>query len=300
MLHRPLAISSRFNSLSLNRFILKEKIDIVLNGSYYMFNIPEKRGYKYVFDLADIPTDNPESRFGRFISRQAKEEIAKADAVTAVSDGLAEYTLREYGRRPHVVHNGAYIEKMRSVRPEATAQVRKRYGLADKWVIGYIGLLGPWVEIDTLVEAFVKVRKNIPNAALMLIGASPNIAELRKKYASDNIIVTGTLKGEAAVYVNSFDVGVLPHKKTLFQDLAFHIKLIEYTAARKIAVATPIEEVKRLDFPNIIQADLNADIWKEAFLKAKETLWRTEWDSLVKPYDWNAICNGLVRVLERQ
>lgn len=295
MLHRPLVFAHIFNSYLLRRFIKKEGIDVVFSGSWHMFTVPEKRGFRYVLDFGDIPVVDGGRHFERFIRKQTSREIQKADAVTASSSGLSEYVKQRYGKATHFIPNGAYIEKFRFVKREAVEAIRRHYNIQDKWVIGYIGLIGSWVEVDLLVKAFWRVKKDIANAALMLVGPSPFLEMLRKRYAADDIIITGPTWGDI---INNFEVGVLPHEKNLFQDLAFHIKLIEYTAARKIVVSTPLNEVKRLNFPNVIQADLNVDTWVAAFKKAKNMKWQSEWDRLVESYDWSIICSRLNNVIE--
>jgi hypothetical protein len=114
----------------------------------------------------------------------------------------------------------------------------------------------------------------------------------------EDIIFTGNIEDEISNYFNCLDIGVLPHKKNLFQDLAFHIKLIEYTAARKIVVSTPLEEVKRLNFPNVLTANLNVNDWVEALKVAKEMKWQEEWDKMVEPYKWSNITKEFCKIIE--
>jgi hypothetical protein len=79
--------------------------------------------------------------------------------------------------------------------------------------------------------------------------------------------------------------------------MAFHLKLIEYTASRKPVVSTPIEASMKLGFPNILFADETEAAWAAALLKAKELDWQDGWDSLVDAYDWMAICDKLEPLL---
>ena len=74
ILHRPLSFALKFNSYFLKKIVNQEKIDVVLNGQYYMFDIPRKRSFEYIFDLADLPASGLDSSFDRFIHRQVKGE----------------------------------------------------------------------------------------------------------------------------------------------------------------------------------------------------------------------------------
>ena len=298
ILHRPLSLAIKLNSFFLNKFIELENIEIVMSGSYHMFEIPEKRKFKYVYDLADLPAPGCDSYFDRFIHKHTGIEAGKADEITVVSKSLAKYVSEKYNRQAQFVPNGAYINELRSLNEEKIKEIRQKYNLIDKWIIGYIGLIGSWVAVEFLVNVFYQIKKDINNVALFFVGASPDLKKLRNKFSEENIIFTGTIEGEIADYFNCIDIGILPHIKNLYQDLAFHIKLIEYTSARKIVVSTPLEGVKNINFPNILLADLNLSEWVQAIKNAKEMKWSNEWDRMVEPFDWKNIFNTYFGIIE--
>ena len=190
MLHRPLFLVRFINSFFLMRFIKRNGINIVLSGQYYMFNIPEKRTFKYIFDVADIPAEGHATSFNRFIHRHAKKEAKKADLVTVVSEGLRAYIREKYKVDSYVIRNGAHIKRLRAAGGSDARAVRERYGLQHAWIIGYIGLLGSWVKVDMVMHAFREVKKEITNAALLLIGPSPRLNDIRLRYASQDIVIT--------------------------------------------------------------------------------------------------------------
>ena len=64
-----------------------------------MFDIPEKREFKYVLDLADVPVQLGKEGFDRFVMERMSREAEKADGVTAVSEGLTQYVWEKYGRK---------------------------------------------------------------------------------------------------------------------------------------------------------------------------------------------------------
>lgn len=298
ILHRPLCLVPNFNYFWLKKIIEKEKIDTVINGSYYMFSFPEKRDFKYIFDIADLPAPTKDTSFDKFIWKQTNKEIRKAEAITVVSKGLVNYILRDYQREAFFIPNGADIQRLRSVKQADVDKIRQKYNLIGKWVIGYIGYMGSWVNIKLVVEAFKEIKSQIPDAVLMWIGASSDVENLRKKYADDNIIFTGGIEEDIEPYFNLLDLGILPHRKSLLQDVAFHIKLIEYTAAGKFVISTPLEESKRLAFPNMIFAPEDKTEWASAIKKAREKKWQKEWDDLVAGYDWKEIANKFIGLIE--
>ena len=80
--------------------------------------------------------------------------------------------------------------------------------------------------------------------------------------------------------------------------MAFHIKLIEYTAARKPVIATPLAEVARLSLPNVICCNNNMDEWNQALDKARRMVWQAEWDELINRYDWKKISDKYAELIE--
>ena len=288
--HRPLALAVGQNSFWLERVIQEENIDIVINGSYYLFQAPKKaKGFRYLLDLADLPVISSESNFDEFIQRRLKSEILKAEAISVVSYGLKDYVKANYNRQAEVIPNGVDLEKMRAIDPKETHYLRRRLGLESKWVIGYIGYIGSWVNVELVVLAFRQLKSQLKDAALLWIGMSPQLDSLKKRFAGGDIIFTGGIPGDIEPYFGVVDVGIIPHRVSFFQDLAFHIKFVEYTAARKWVVATPMQQMQQLNFPNVVFAKENISDWVVALKEVKGKSWQPSWDVIVEEYDWKNI-----------
>jgi glycosyltransferase involved in cell wall biosynthesis len=59
-------------------------------------------------------------------------------------------------------------------------QVRERFGWTKKhWVIGYVGRLAYIKGVDLLAEAFKQMRRSVPHARLLVIGAGEEEGKLR-------------------------------------------------------------------------------------------------------------------------
>lgn len=301
MLHRPLYLAPDFNSFWLKKIIKREGIDLVINGSYYLFSIPRKREFKYIVDLADLPVEGIKSYFDRFIHERTKIELIKADAITVVSLGLVKYLSENYKLDSYLIPNGAYIDQLRfSNRNEDIEEVKKRYGVSGKWIIGYIGfIIGSWMDMEFLVSVFREIKKEISNAVLLLVGASPRLEFFRDKFSKADIIFTGAVQEDINKYFNCLDLAILPYKKTPYQDMAFHIKIIEYTAARKIVVSSPLDEILRLKFSNIIICPLDKAEWVKAIKMAYHLKWQPDWDKQVYDYDWKNVIDKLIEIIER-
>jgi len=301
LMHRPLAWAQRFNAHSIQRLLIQQKIDVLINGIHYFFPAPEreKYSYKHIFDLNDLPTEETLSFLGRNSFEFAKKQAHHADAVTACSQGLADYASSQFGRLAHYIPNGANIAELKNINPQSVEIIRRQYNISGKFVIGYIGYSGDWVDIDLLIQAFFVFRQKRPDSALLIVGSGPQAEVHRKKSKDSSIIFTGGIEPhEIAAYFGAIDVGVIPSKRSFFQDVAFHLKLIEYTAANKPVISSPLAEVKRMNLPNVLIADLKVNEWVAAFEKARFFTWNPAGNTLVNDYDWQIIAEKFSSVIE--
>ncbi len=111
------------------------------------------------------------------------------------------------------------------------------------------------------------------------------------------IATGGVLPAEVSTYFNALDVGVLAQGITTGTDFAFQIKVVEYSACRKVVVSTPLETWKRLAWPNVLLAEPDPVSWAEALVRARSMTWQPEWDRFVEPYDWSILANRIADAL---
>ena len=300
--HRPLCMIKSYNARSLEKFLITHDIDIVINGTHYFFVTPsaKKHRYKHIFDLNDLPAEDTHLPLGRFMHEFAKREIEKADIVTACSRGLVDYVKSNFGRTARFLPNGTYLNEFKNVDAGAAIKIRQKYNLSDKFIIGYIGHIGEWIDLEFLVNVFKAVKAKSPDTALMIVGGGQQIERYRRMLEEKDIVFTGGIpRSEITPYFFAIDAGVIPGKKNLFQDVAFHIKLIEYTAARKMVISSPLKEVERLGFPNVFIENMNVEGWAQLINKIRSMPWDPGWDNLVTDYDWEKIGEGFREIIEK-
>lgn len=295
VVRRPLGVSSRLNFASLNKFIEREQIEVVINGSSQLFGISGKRDYKYICDLADVPVSDTKGYYARFVQHQLELGLREADFVTVSSRGLVSYLSKYYGKNSIFIPNGADIVSLRSPELSEIEKIRQRYGLGGYRVIGYIGNLGPWVNLELVIDAFRELQNELKNIRLLFVGSVTEADQ--KRFQAEDIIFTGGVDAEKIEpYFSLIDVGIIPSKASLFQDLAFHIKAIEYTAARKPVISTPLGEMKLLNFPNVIFAREEKQEWVKAMKQALNMPWQAKWDALIEEYDWKNISGRFTKL----
>jgi glycosyltransferase involved in cell wall biosynthesis len=130
------------------------------------------------------------------------------------------------------------------------SEVKQRYQLADKIVIGWTGSFRAFHGLDTVVHAFKKVHSRFNNAVLMLVGDGAEYEMIKKLAGSlglkDQVILPGrqTITTIPA-FVAAFDIGLVSGKSTS----GFHyspLKLREYLAMGKAVIAPRAGDIPSL------------------------------------------------------
>ena len=251
------------------------------------------------FDIVDwFPEREHSAERLAEIRANLRETASNMDAVFAVSEPLCEKIGRECGVAALPLPNGADLLELRSVPPQKTSALRAKLGIRDNFVIGYIGNHGPFTGVDLVVKAFLAAKARLPEAKLLIIGAAHYWRSLLDANRDNGVIATGSISpAEISTYFGALDVGVLAQGITTGTDFAFQIKVVEYSACRKIVVSTPLETWKRLAWPNVLLAEPNPGVWADAFVRAKTMSWQPEWDRFVEPYDWSILSNRIADAL---
>lgn len=132
--------------------------------------------------------------------------------------------------------------------------IRKKLGIENKIVLGFIGTFGKWHGAEVLAESYGMLLKQDPQlkerVILLLIGdgmAMPIVKErLIQADALSNVILTGTVKQEKGPkYLAACDILVSPHVPNPDQTAFFGspTKLFEYMAMGKGIVASDLDQI---------------------------------------------------------
>jgi glycosyltransferase involved in cell wall biosynthesis len=158
-------------------------------------------------------------------------------------------------------------------------EVRRRYGLVDKIVVGFIGTFGHWHGAEVLADAFGALLAQHPlyrsKVHLLLIGDGVRMPQVKEMLAKHGIAEQVTLAGvvpqtEGPRYLAACDILASPHVPNPDGSAFFGspTKLFEYMAMGKGIVASDLAQIGEI-------------------LRHNETAW------LVKPGDVPALQQGL-------
>ena len=149
--------------------------------------------------------------------------------------------------------------------------LKKQLKINNKFIIGHIGNFNIQKNHNFLINVFVKVLQEEPNAILVLVGDGKNKKDIEAKCEKygilDNVLFLGTRKDVYNV-IQAFDVFVLPSK---YEGLG--IVLIEAQAAGIPCVFSDVvpQEANILKGNNTtISLTENCNIWAQEILKFRK------------------------------
>jgi len=169
-----------------------------------------------------------------------------ADRIVAVSTPLKRHLVETMGidaRKILVLPNGADPDVFT---PDASGEdIRRRYGIGDGFVVGFVGILRPWHGVDLLLEAFSQFRLDSAAAHLLIVGDGPIQSQLEERArmlgVKDAVIFTGRVTHqEVRAHIAAMDVTVSPHA-TFY---ASPMKILEYMSMGKAVVAPAMENIR--------------------------------------------------------
>ncbi len=297
-LFRPVGRQLGHNRRSIRRLCRRLGVALVLNASAQLFETAGLPGLATVYDLVDDHVSLAGARTKAVVQRVIDHEVRCSDEVVTVSHALIELIRERYGREAHYVPNGAAAAEVQSVGEEQVAALRRELGLEGRYVIGCIGNHGPWSGLELLLEAFELAAARMPDAALLIVGPGTEAARWRHR-ASRRVVFTGPVPpGDVARYFRLIDLGTLPFEVRPFTDNALPIKVLEYAAAGRLTVATPLKELRTLRLPGVVFSPPEAPAWAEALREARGRSWQGEWDEAYRAFEWSRIAATVAGVLE--
>ncbi|NGY62879.1 glycosyltransferase family 4 protein [Lentzea sp. NEAU-D13] len=148
------------------------------------------------------------------VARQALRAIGSGvDVVTYVSKYTRSRFAAAFGPMAALEHlpSGVDTELYRPD-PAARAEMRQRYGLADRPVIVCVSRLVPRKGQDMLIRALPLIQRAVPDAALLIVGGGPYRGTLEKlAVGNKDVVLTGSVPWEELpAHYNAGDVFAMP------------------------------------------------------------------------------------------
>ena len=196
------------------------------------YRLSRKHKVPMLYDLQDNFETYGSSKIP-FVRALEKKAIKNCEWVMCVSISLMKKISKIRSKKTFVVQNGIELGLFR---PMEKKQCRKALGLPENGkIIAYVGHISKGKGVDLLMQAFEKIRKEIPNTYLLLSGKQD--LDIRK----NGIIFNPLPEREMVVTaLNAADVNVIPNPENEFTKYCFPYKLLEYMACNTQLVATDV------------------------------------------------------------
>ena len=168
------------------------------------------------------------------------------DYVLPVTEVLAGY-VRHYGvpdNRIHVIPNG--INPVRFADGLAGKDIKEKYGLQGKLVLGFTGFIRSWNALDRVIE-LIAHDAGAHNLHLLIVGDGPARQEITQlaqaRGVGDRLTITGVVgRDDVADYVMAFDIALIPG----VTEYASPLKLFEYLALGRAIVAPDMPNIREI------------------------------------------------------
>ncbi len=188
--------------------------------------------------------------WGRLIEQACERpQLLEADLVACVSDEVAT-EIRRFGvpsRR--ILVSPMSVDASRFFPTVSGAEMRRRYGLDGRFVIGWTGSFRQFHGLDLAVKAFSDARRYAPDAVLLLVGDGQERGAVERQVAdlglADSVVFTGNVSHmEIASHVAAMDAAFVVAREAE----SFHyspLKLREYIMCGKPAILPYAGEMAR-------------------------------------------------------
>lgn len=171
----------------------------------------------------------------------------------------------------------------------------------DELVIAYLGLLEEPRGLGTAIQAMREVRRRLPRARLVIIGAGRDEAQLRADAGrtpdADGIEFKGWVEyQDALAWLSRCDVGLVPHHATESWQTTIPNKLFDYMSLGKpviVSSARPTARIVTEERCGLVFQDRDAASLAEAIVRMGDPVFRQACgrrgrEAIVSRYNWEA------------
>ncbi len=307
-------IQEVFSFFAIDKIKNINSFDVHLNyNSLVLGYAVSKKARSNVYDIADdLPEmirTSPQIPFfmksigAMFGSAMLKANISNCNKITYITDSLKSDYAFPPSKSVHVP-NGVDTALFKKYYSD---ELKSTFGSDNSFIIGYVGVLREWVDMEPVFGALQKISQEI-NIKMLIVGEEGQLnvnKRLVERYGiSDKVIFAGTVPYvEVPKYISCMDVCLIPFKKDAVSKNSLPLKLFEYMACEKPVISTRLPGVIDSVGERILYAS-NSDEFYENILylykndSVRRKLGREGREFVKSNYDWSVICSKIEKVLE--
>jgi glycosyltransferase involved in cell wall biosynthesis len=281
-------------------------------SGYAVGRAAHSRGIPTIYDIADdlpemIRTSPQIPSFmrstGGWVGKAIlNRSIRTSESVTITTESLCQ----TYGiprEKWELLPNGVDIELFS---PRPCNHIKEKYGLEDAFVVGHVGVLREWLDLEPLFVAIRELASKI-NVKLLMVGGGAGydktVEMARDLGILDHAIFTGTVPyAQVPEYISCMDMGVIPFKQDSVSNNSLPLKLFEYMACGIPVISTHVDAIQKKFGQNVLFVS-NANEYAQKILHMYQdpdlcSKLGSEGRRIVADkYQWAAIAKKLERIL---
>ncbi len=283
------------------------EMDVILSANILPSFMANLTGVPVVFDYLDHLEESasiyyPGSIIGEAVKigvrAVTRYNLRHSKAVITVTEELKEYLLGVGVREVEVIPNGVDTELLK---PMDIDEAKRALGLSGP-VIGYVGSLEYWVDLETVVRALPAL-----NVTLLVVGPSlfTDYGERLKALADalnvgERVVFTGTVPySELYRYISAMDIGLNPLRMMKKNEYAAGGKVFNYLACGRPVLTTRMVSLERLLGDSLYYYDDEKSLITQVENILESAVDSERYRAIARKYDWRAIAEKYEKVLER-
>lgn len=234
--------------------------------------------------------------------RATRRTLARADAVTTVSNAMSKHVIDAFGCDPDKVTTIINGFDASVFHPRDQAQMRARFDIApDKKVVMYVGRLVATKGLGELIDAFALLHQHDARAFLVLAGDGVMRDELQGKVDSyglnDSVRFLGGVEPDVvAQYLGAADLLTLPSWSEGYPNV-----LVEAIACGRPVVSTRVGGVDEIINPSngLFAPVKDANGLFESLRKVLEQDWDAEKISVAVQRSWDDVASDTLKLIDQ-
>lgn len=217
-----------------------------------------------------------------------------ADLIFTVSHGLLNF----FDNQPNVywIPNGVDLKHY----SKKFALINRDIANIPKPIIGYIGVIQDKVDFELIKY----LAQNNPQKSIVLVGPVWNAQDKAKQELSQekNVYFLGYKKyQEAPMYIQQFDVGIIPHKKSGFSASTNPMKIYEYLACGKPVVASHNIGTENVnEIINVAETYEDFNVRVNEALESNDPTAEEKRRDFVRKYSWSSTVDRMLELIRNK
>ncbi|MEW6094917.1 MAG: glycosyltransferase [bacterium] len=180
----------------------------------------------------------------KFVACLESYSQKKVDLIISVGFKLKELREQQTGKKVEIIQNGVDYQLFKQAQEK----------IPHPPTLIYIGYIGGWDGLDIILQALPKVKKEISNIRILIVGRTTPLYEAYLKKLvqglrlDDCVYFLGVKEYiELPAYLKESDIGLAMFKPTELRKYAFSLKVIEY-----ISAGLPVITTKGLEMEHFV------------------------------------------------